>query len=151
MKTVLSLLLVIVSLLGILDAGYITYEKLSGFTPPCTIYFKCDQVLNSSWSSIGPVPLSAFGLLFYGVFFQMGLFFYFEKKGIKIFGYQLRTETLLALQGIFGVTFSLYLLFVMGVILKAWCLYCLLSAATCIILFVISSTIFWLSKKEKKR
>ena len=149
MKTLLSLLLVIFTFLGILDASYITYEKLNGIIPPCTPYFKCGDVLNSSWASVGPIPLSAFGVFFYSLFFAMSLFFYFGKKEVRLLNLRMRIETFLALQGLFGATFSLYLLFIMGVILKAWCLYCLLSAMICIILFVVSSTVYLLAKKEK--
>lgn len=149
MKIFLSLVLVIFTFLGILDASYITYEKLNGVVPPCTSYFKCGDVLNSAWSSIGPIPLSVLGVLFYSLFFVMSLLFYFGKKEIGVGGFSMRIETFLALQGIFGAGFSLYLLFIMGVILKAWCLYCLLSAMTCIILFVVSSTVYLLAKKEK--
>jgi len=149
MKTFLSLLLVIFTFLGVLDASYITYEKLNGVIPPCTPYFKCGDVLNSSWASIGPIPLSAFGVLFYSLFFVMSLVFYFGKKEVRLFTFRMRVETFLVLQGIFGAAFSLYLLFIMGVILKAWCLYCLLSAMICMILFVVSSTVYLLSKKER--
>ncbi len=149
MKTLLSLLLVIFTFLGILDASYITYEKLNGIIPPCTPYFKCGEVLNSSWASVGPIPLSALGVLFYSLFFVMSLLFYFGKKEVRLFRFHIRIETFLFLQGIFGAGFSLYLLFIMGVILKAWCLYCLLSAMICIILFVVSSTVYLLAKKEK--
>lgn len=150
MKTILSLLLIVFTFLGILDASYITYEKLNGIIPPCTSYFKCGDVLNSSWASIGPIPLSLLGVFFYGLFFVMSLLFYFGKKEVRLFVMKMRIETFLALQGIFGAGFSLYLLFVMGVILKAWCLYCLLSALTCIILFALSSTVYLLAKKEKR-
>lgn len=149
MKTFLSLLLVIFTFLGILDASYITYEKLNGIIPPCSTYFKCGDVLNSSWASVGPIPLAFLGLLFYSLFFMMSLVYYFGKKEIRLFDWRIRLETFLALQGIFGAGFSLYLLFIMGVILKAWCLYCLLSAMICIILFVVSLTVYLLTKKEK--
>ena len=149
MKTFLSLLLVIFTFLGILDAGYITYEKLNGIVPPCNPYFKCGDVLNSSWASVGPIPLSALGVLFYSLFFVMSVLYYFGKKEVQLFNFNMRIETFLALQGIFGAAFSLYLLFIMGVILKAWCLYCLLSAMICIILFMVSSTVYLVAKKEK--
>ncbi len=149
MKTFLSLLLVIFTFLGILDASYITYEKLNGIIPPCSTYFKCGDVLNSSWASVGPIPLSALGVLFYSLFFVMSVLYYFGKKEVQLFNFNMRIETFLALQGIFGAAFSLYLLFIMGVILKAWCLYCLLSAMICIILFMVSSTVYLVAKKEK--
>ena len=79
----------------------------------------------------------------------MSVLYYFGKKEVQLFNFNMRIETFLALQGIFGAAFSLYLLFIMGVILKAWCLYCLLSAMICIILFMVSSTVYLVAKKEK--
>ncbi len=148
MKTLLALLLAVFTLLGILDAGYITYEKFSGLVPPCHTLFKCGQVLNSSWASVGGIPLSVLGLLFYGVFFGLSLAFYFGHKKIQFFKLKIPTEKLLVAQGILGVCFSMYLVFIMGVVLHAWCLYCLLSALNCFILFIISSAIYFLTKKE---
>ena len=149
MRMLLSLLLVVLTLWGIVDAGYITYTKLSGSIPQCSAYFKCGVVLESKWASVGPIPLAFFGILFYSFFFAISLFFYFEKKTVKLFFFRLKTETLLALLGAFGGIFSFYLLFIMGIILKAWCFYCLLSAATCIILFLVSSIIYLRTKRDK--
>jgi uncharacterized membrane protein len=104
--------------------------------------------LNSSWSSLGGVPLSLLGVFFYGVFFCLSLTFYFGKKKFTIFDIELPIEIALLVQGIFGLCFSLYLVFIMGVVLHAWCLYCLLSALNCLILFIISSAIYFMYKKE---
>ena len=149
MKTFLSLLLVVFTFLGIFDAAYISYEKLSGNIPPCNMYFKCDVVLNSSWSSVGPIPLATLGLLFYSLFFLTSILFFLGKDTVHVLHYQVQTKTVLAFLGAFGAMFSLYLLFVMGILLKAWCLYCLLSACTCLILFIISAVVYLLGKKEK--
>ncbi|MBP7842566.1 hypothetical protein KA017_01025, partial [Candidatus Woesebacteria bacterium] len=65
MKIFISLLFIIFSLVGIADASYITYEKFSGVVPDCGPGFDCGAVLNSKWSSIGPIPLSLLGLAYY--------------------------------------------------------------------------------------
>jgi uncharacterized membrane protein len=150
MKTLLSLFLVILTIFGVLDASYISYEKITGVIPPCTVQFKCGQVLSSPWANIGPIPLAVIGLLFYSLFFILSVSFYLGRKEIMISNFRIKIEKALALQGTFGAVFSLYLLFVMGVILKAWCVYCLLSAVTCIMLFLVSSTLYFISSKENK-
>ena len=65
MKQKFVLPLVILSLLGILDAAYLTHQKINNIIPPCTPGFQCETVLESQWANIGPVPLSALGLEWY--------------------------------------------------------------------------------------
>jgi uncharacterized membrane protein len=74
--------------------------------------------------------------------------YYMGRKELTLPGVKLKMETSLFLQGVFGAGFSAYLLYIMGVVLQAWCVYCLISAATCIILFLLSGTIYLLAKKE---
>jgi dihydroorotate dehydrogenase len=142
-RIILSLALVILPLLGILDAGFITYEKANGLIPPCTVHFQCGTVLNSAWASIGPIPLSVMGLLFYSTFLFFGIWHFFEKKDFDLLGLKINIDTTLIVLGISGWFFSLYLVYVMGFILHAWCLYCVLSAINCTILFII--TFFYLT------
>ncbi len=148
MKIILSLLLVVFTFLGILDSSYITYEKMSGQVPQCNKYFKCGVVLNSQWASVGPIPLALFGTFFYTFFFCMSVMFFLEKKELHLLGRIIPTKKVLAMLGIFGGMFSLYLIFIMGVILHAWCLYCLLSASICLILSLVSSSLYFLTSKE---
>ncbi len=151
MKTFLSTLLVILPLLGIADAGYLTYEKLSGRTPPCSTSSDCGAVLNSPYASIGPVPLSVMGLAFYTLLFlltssnlleidigeKIG-----EKIGWKL--HHLKTIDLLLMLSTFAVFFSGYLVFLMAVVIQAWCQYCLLSAAISMLIWV--STLVYYSQ-----
>ena len=51
--------------LGALDTAYLTYAKISQVPLACPSSGSCTEVLNSSFASIGPVPLSALGLLAY--------------------------------------------------------------------------------------
>ncbi len=138
MKTVLSLLIVIFTFLGILDASYVTWSRFSGELPPCKPPFACETVLNSSWSKIGPVPLSVLGILFYSTFFLTAAASVLEVKGIRFRQFSIPLPSLIFMLGCFGAGFSLYLVLIMGVILKAWCLYCLLSALNCGIVFLMS-------------
>ncbi len=144
MKTILSILLVVLPLLGIADAGYLTYEKLSGRTPPCSIGSDCGAVLNSPYASIGPVPLSVLGLVFYTLVFLLTSTQLVEIDLGKILGKklggsfkQLATLDLLLFLSTFAILFSAFLVFLMGVVIGAWCQYCLLSA--------LISSLIWLT------
>lgn len=142
MKLFLSLALTVLSLLGILDAGYITYGEFSGQLPTCKPPFACRTVLDSQWSKVGPVPLAAFGLLYYATMLTLGLLSFMDVKVLSIGRLHVHVYSLIAVLGSMGLLFSMWLVFIMGVILKAWCLYCLLSAANCSMMFILSVNIF---------
>ncbi len=153
MKTLLALLLVVVSIVGIADAGYITYEKtIMGVTPPCGEGFDCGTVLDSPWASIGPIPLSVIGMFFYLTVFIFAILYFMEieinpavrKAAAKLSLGALNPirflSTFEALQILttIGFLFSLYLVFIMGVVIKAWCTYCTISAISSSTLFIIT-------------
>ncbi len=150
------------SIVGLADSSYITYEKLVGLTPDCGTGFDCGAVLNSEWSSIGPIPLSLLGLVFYLSVFILSILNYldfdlksyfektYNKLGLKknsIFRLITIQELILGAT-ILGALFSGYLVFIMGVVIQAWCKYCLISAFTSITLFLVSST-FYLKYQKK--
>ncbi len=138
-KVILSLAIVILAILGLTDSGYISYEKIMGVTPVCQPGFDCGEVLNSPWAEIGPFPIAYLGFFYYGVVFILGILNYMEADLKKIWDHPLFTPAnLLTALTTFGFGFSLYLLTVMGIILKAWCLYCLLSAVTSTTLFIVN-------------
>lgn len=134
LKKILILLVIVLSLLGIVDAGYITYEKLSGNIPPCNSIFSCGEVLESKYASVGPIPLSAFGLVFYLTFLGLSSW-YLLNLDTQGSARESKIRLAILVLGGSGFGFSLYLLFLMGVVLQAWCFYCLLSAVNCVGLF----------------
>jgi uncharacterized membrane protein len=146
MKLLLPLTITILAFLGILDAGYIAHSEITGNLPPCKPPFACREVLESSWSHVGPIPLYALGFLYYLAILVLGFLIVTEQK-ILMKNKFLNIKKLLAGLSIFGALFSLWLLFVMGVILKAWCLYCLFSAFNCLIIFILS---IFFSRKDKE-
>lgn len=139
MKTLVNLLIIVFSLLGMIDAGFISYEKFLGVVPPCSSGFQCETVLNSPWSMIGPVPLSVIGFMFYTLFFVLGIASYMGIHSLSVGSNKVSLSLLLATQGLVGFGFSLYLISVMGFVIQSWCLYCLLSAINCCILLVLSN------------
>lgn len=51
--------------MGALDTAYLTYAKLTSTPLACPASGSCSEVLNSSYASVGPVPLSFLGLVAY--------------------------------------------------------------------------------------
>ncbi len=157
-KLYLNLLLIALALIGIVDASFITFEKLQGKIPPCMPGFHCASVLESPWASVGPIPLSAIGVCFYLTVFVVSYLLYIDydfKKIMHNIGDRLKLkpdnllrfistqELILALTS-FGALFSIYLISIMAFLIGAWCTYCLISAATCAALFI--TTLFYYSQ-----
>lgn len=142
MKIALLLLHVILPLIGIVDAGYITYEDVRGIVPPCGTGFECSTVLTSKYAHVGPIPLAAIGLVYYTALLVLGSLLVLEVDTSKWFPKKYRpytsTQQLYTTITAFGALFSVYLIFLMAVILQSWCLYCLISAGTSAALFVTS-------------
>lgn len=148
--------LIFFALVGIADAGYITYEKIRGVVPPCGNGLDCGAVLNSPWASIGPIPLSAIGVVFYSWILCLAILNFLEisiKPVVSRIANQLKLKKqnilrqltlheLLLGSTIFGAGFSAYLVYIMAVPIGAWCRYCLLSAATCLSLFITMSVFY---------
>ncbi|WP_352432757.1 vitamin K epoxide reductase family protein [Pyrinomonas sp.] len=113
-------LMAMVSLVGLGDAVYLTVEHLSGRTARCTVLAGCSAVLGSEYAKIGSVPLAAIGAVAY--------FSVFSLATLAAFGYETARRPLFALVfAMLGVT--LWLLYLQAFILRAFCEYCLLSAA----------------------
>lgn len=162
MKIFLSLLLVALPIIGIADSSIITYDKFAGIIPECGVGFDCGAVLTSKWASVGPIPLSLLGFFFYCSVFIVSILNFIEfdfslitnkiltplKFKEKSILYSITTIDLLVLLTTFGFFFSLYLVFLMGVVIGAWCKYCLISAATSSLLFAVSTLLYYTSEKN---
>lgn len=128
----LVLVFIALSLIGLLDAGYLTVEHYRGVIPPCTLN-GCETVLTSRYATVGPIPVAAIGALYYLVLLFIGI------------GYGTsRRPTLIALgAALAGIGFlaSLGLVYIQLFILKALCAFCLLSALTTTLLLISSALI----------
>ncbi len=127
----LSLLLVVV---GLAITGYMTYNKLSGQTLPCTNegLINCAVVENSAWASVLGVPTATWGLLAH---LTIGALLLFDRR----IGF-LREYGLLALFGLtlFGTLYHSYLLYVSFTILEALCPWCMAAAAVMLCQLIIT-------------
>ncbi|MDQ5951184.1 MAG: hypothetical protein QG639_461 [Patescibacteria group bacterium] len=143
MQALISLLLIVLSIIGIADAGFITYEEINNIVPPCGNGFDCETVLTSKYAHIGPVPISALGLMYYITMLVLSVLNYLDVNLQKVPFIKTNThlkrlsviDLLLLFSGL-GFIFSLYLVILMAFILQAWCKYCLLSALSSTLLFV---------------
>lgn len=124
----LPLLAAVVALVGLADAIYLTIHHYTGEKVPCSIVAGCEQVLTSSYAEIAGVPLAIFGAAAYFIAFSLAI--------LAAFGNRL-TWTLFGVQVSVMAIFTVWLVYLQGFVIEAFCQFCLLSAATTVTLFII--------------
>lgn len=114
---------------GFLDSSYLTVQHYRGAAVPCSIVEGCEEVLNSPYSEWKGMPVSLFGAVYYlAVFVLLAVFF--DSGRTKILSFLARFAAV-------GLLASLYFLYLQLFVIGAVCLYCLGSATTSVLLFVL--------------
>ncbi|MEO8073379.1 MAG: vitamin K epoxide reductase family protein [Acidobacteriota bacterium] len=128
----LPLLAALVALAGLADAIFLTIKHYTGGQVPCSIIEGCEQVLTSQYAEIFGIPLAVFGAIAYFVAFSLAL--------LTAFGNRL-TWTLFGIQVILMAIFTVWLIYLQGFVIEAFCQFCLISAAvtfTLLIIYIVS-------------
>ena len=116
----LATLAALLSLVGLIDALYLTIQHVTGQSVRCTITSGCSEVLSSSYAAVGPIPLAALGAIAYFTVFSLAT--------LSAFGYTAARRLLAAVVCVMCLV-SLWLLYVQAFIIEHFCQFCLLSAA----------------------
>lgn len=132
---------IVFSSLGFLDATFLTVQHYNQDVLPCYIFQGCDKVTASKYSEISNVPVSLFGSAYYLFIFLVSIF-YADTKNEKAL-------RILFFFPIAGFAASLWFLFLQLFVIKAICLYCVISIVSSTALFILG---LWALKlcKEKK-
>lgn len=109
---------------------YLAYYHLLGITPGCAIK-GCEIVLSSPYAKVFDVPLAYLGLVFYAYMFALAILLSIDphSRGLRL-GLLLYT----AVGALCSIMFEALQVFVIGAI----CQYCLISAVTSLVLFVLA-------------
>jgi uncharacterized membrane protein len=124
--------IILLSVLGFLDAGYLTYEHYRFVIPPCSLhawFSDCGAVLTSHYSTLFGVPVSALGVLYYIAVLLVSFGLLLE------LGKEIVLEKLLVIIVTLGALTSLSFIALQFFILHAICPYCMVSDTVCIIIF----------------
>ena len=151
----------IFALLGFLDATYLTILHYKNVIPPCSFHHSCETVLTSKFATIGPVPISLLGTLFYvSIMILVGLLLErnADRNQIKLRSSEnqkLRKsdqsdtqssirvlsehhlKQMLFLITASGIVVSAILVYIQAFILHAFCQYCLTSEGINLVLFIL--------------
>jgi uncharacterized membrane protein len=125
----LAILFGLLALFGFVDASYLTAKHYLGTPIPCSIFGGCDIVTGSAYSAIGPVPIALLGALYYLALLILAVI-YLDSG--KIFPFKAA-----AYGSIAGFLVSIFLVYLQIFVIRALCLYCMISATICLILFLL--------------
>ena len=117
----------ILSLIGLVDALYLTIQHVTGQSLQCTIISGCSEVLSSRYAEVAGVPLAAIGAAAY--------FSVFSLATLAAFGYRI-AGTLFTILVAAMFLVSLWLIYLQAFVIRQFCQYCLLSAAITVGLLV---------------
>lgn len=125
-----SLLLALLSLIGVADTLYLALSHLNSSPVVCSIFNECDLVLTSKYATLFSIPLALIGFLYYLTLFTL-TFLSIRTKDI------LFLKLTAAIAGL-GVLVSFWLLYLQAEVIKAYCLYCLISLVLTLIIALTS-------------
>ncbi len=123
-------LLLGIAALGFLDATYLAVEHYTTFSLPCSITHGCEFVTNSVYSEILGIPVAVLGAAYYASVLLGTVVAQELKKPRWLLGIAYSTTL--------GFLFSLWFVYAQLFLIKAICQYCMVSAATSTMLFVVS-------------
>jgi uncharacterized membrane protein len=132
---ILSALLLIVAFIGFADATYLAVEYLSGDVPTCGTG-GCGTVTRSEYAEIFGIPVALLGSGYYLTMLILGMI-YAQRHDRRL----ISVMTLLSTIGFFA---SVRFVYLQLVVLNAICVYCMASAVSSTILWIIA-LILWRS------
>lgn len=116
------IIFLLLSVFGVLDAGYLTIKHYTGVPMGCIIIKGCDAVTASPYAMIMRVPVALFGVGYYASIAALASAYLKTKKEKWM-----RVAFLLTP---IGFAASAWFVYLQIAVIGALCAYCLLSAAT---------------------
>src|SRR5437773_12110407 len=123
----------LLAFIGMVDALYLSIKRNAG-PIPCHVTHGCTDVLTSKYSVVAGIPLSWVGVAFYVAIFSLAVFAILDERPEPA-GTPLRV--IFYVSGV-ALIISALLVGVQAFILKAFCEYCLLSAALVLTMFLLA-------------
>lgn len=130
-----AILIGLLSFLGLIDASYLAAKHYSGTIPPCAIVKGCEVVTTSQYATVGGISVALLGAIYYLVVLIISIAIIETKSD--------RLKKFLSGFSILGLLASIWFISLQLFVIKALCLYCLVSAFSSTAIFI---TAFFLRK-----
>lgn len=123
-----AIILLVFSTIGILDALYISYHASTGKPVKCWFFPKkwCKKVQYSKYSNTFGIANGYLGALLYAGIFLMTMFWTYTTMPFLP----------VAALSIIGFGFAVYFTIIQKFVLKAFCIYCIISAINLTVMFI---------------
>lgn len=124
------IIIIVLAAIGMLNTTYLTVKKIKR-EPVLCLFFpqeSCDKVNDSPQSKTLGFPNSLAGLYMYSGILVFSILFH----------HSITSFTPILILSIIGFCFSAYFLYIQGVVLKAYCTWCVLSASEFTLLLLVS-------------
>lgn len=130
-------ILVVLDVIGLAIASYLSVVELGGGVPYCGPLHGCETVATSKYSWIGPFPVAVYGVILSLVLLTLAIVW-------------LRTDNPALLDvhyglSLVGVIFEIYFLVLQVFVIHAICIWCTLYGVSLILRFFVAMTI-WLRR-----
>jgi uncharacterized membrane protein len=138
-RDLLKIISVVLAVIGIVIAGYLTWTDVINVSPICVRggSWDCAGVNTSIYARIGPIPVAVLGLAGYWAILATLLL-----EAVVPF-FASRGKVLVFCMTLFGLLFSGYLTAIEAFRLRLWCVWCVGSAVTMTALFIVSFARLW--------
>ncbi|MCX6702260.1 MAG: vitamin K epoxide reductase family protein [Candidatus Wolfebacteria bacterium] len=127
-------------LLGFFDASYLTFTHYQNINLVCLGGESCDKVTASVYSSVGQIPVALLGALYYAVIISLSAaYLWFSRKKYVAGSSAWRDfmANLLPRFTILGLLASAWFVYLQLFVIKEICVYCMGSALTSAMLFIL--------------
>lgn len=136
----LTWIILLFSLIGFSDAFYLTIKHYQGASVVCLMIQGCDRVTASVYSTIAGIPVALLGVFYYFLILLLAVS-YLRNRNEKRF-------KKLMWVSLAGFLASLWFVYLQIFVIKAICIYCMVSAFTSIATFLLF--LILTSKKYEK-
>lgn len=126
-RTWLAIAAIVVALAGLADSVYLTAHHYTAEPVPCSLIEGCEMVLTSQYAEFQGIPVALIGALGYFIAFSLALLTIYGYRAWPLFGVQVSIMAIV----------SAVLVYIQAAWIGAFCQFCLISAATSMLLFLI--------------
>lgn len=128
--------ILLLAFLGVADSWYLADSALKGSVPACdvTVLSGCEAVAQSPYSKLFGIPLGVYGTFFYTFAFSVGMLFLVSSDR--------RLYRVMYATGVIGFLLSICFMLIQALLIKSFCIYCIISAVLATGIFALSRSLF---------